>query len=51
MVTFTFADPERTLDGQADGTIDVTYFQIMDALRRALLGGPVNYVNANLARS
>lgn len=51
MVTFAFVDPERTLDGHADGTVDLTYFQIMDALRRSLLGGPVNYVNANLARS
>jgi putative selenate reductase len=49
-LTFAVADPEHTLDGDAAGAVDLTYFQIMNALRTALIGGPVNYVNARLAR-
>jgi putative selenate reductase len=46
-VTFQETDPVRTLQGEAGGTVDMTYFQIMNALRRALLASPdVNYVNA-----
>jgi putative selenate reductase len=45
-ITFAESSPEATLQGEADGTVDLTYFQIMNALRRALLGPTVNYVNA-----
>jgi putative selenate reductase len=47
-VTFVESDPEHTLQGQAAGGIPFVYFQIMNALRRALLAGPgVTYVNAH----
>ncbi len=42
------SDPEATLAGsvEAEAVIDLTYFRIMDWLRRAVLDGPgVNYVN------
>jgi putative selenate reductase len=46
-VTFDETDPEGTIEGQASGTVDLTYFRIMNALRTAILGsGDVNYVNA-----
>lgn len=49
-LTFALDDPARTIDGHAHGAVDFTFFEIMNALRRALLGGPVNYVNARQAR-
>jgi putative selenate reductase len=42
-------DPENTVEGRAEPTavVDLTYFRIMNALRRATLDGPeVTYVNA-----
>jgi putative selenate reductase len=45
-ITFVESNPEATLQGEAAGTVDLTYFEIMNALRRALLGPTVNYVNA-----
>lgn len=45
-ITFVESNPEATLQGEAVVTVDLTYFEIMNALRRALLGETVNYVNA-----
>ena len=46
-VRFDRQDPEGTLEGTADGEVDLTYFFIMDALRRAILDGDrVNYINS-----
>lgn len=47
-LAFSVADPEATLRGDAATPVDMTYFQIMNALRRALLSGAVNYVNATM---
>ena len=45
-VTFREDDPEGSLDGQASGEIDLTYFRIMNWLRVAVLDpSAVNYVN------
>ena len=45
-IRFVESDPQRTIDGEAAEAIDMTYFHIMNALRRAILGSPsVNYVN------
>jgi len=46
-VRFDSQDPEATLDGVAEGEVDLTYFFIMDALRRSILDGDrVNYINS-----
>jgi hypothetical protein len=45
-VTFDESDPARTLEGEADGEVDLTFFEIMNRLRLALLSaGEINYVN------
>jgi putative selenate reductase len=38
-LTFERAAPVATLDGEAQGEVDLAYFEIMDGLRRALLAG------------
>ncbi len=46
-VSFRESDPEGTIRGDATGIVDLTYFQIMNALRKALLSpSAVNYVNS-----
>ena len=46
-VTFAESDPEGTLDGDATTVVDLTYFQIMNALRKAILAASeVNYVTS-----
>ena len=46
-VRFHQEDPEGTIQGDADGDVDLTYYRIMNALREAILASPdVNYVNA-----
>jgi putative selenate reductase len=50
-VVFRESDPEHTIDGDAEAVVDLTYFEIMNALRRALFAPAVNYVNARQARS
>ncbi len=46
-VRFDRHDPEGTLEGEAEGEVDLTYSFIMDALRRAILDGDqVNYINS-----
>ena len=46
-MTFAESDPERTFDGDATSVVDLTYFQIMNALRKALLASSeVNYVTS-----
>ena len=46
-VTFAESDPERTLEGDASSVVDLTYFQIMNALRKAILASSeVNYVTS-----
>ena len=45
---FAAADPEATIEGRADAgaVIDLTWFRVMDHLRRAVLDGPgVNWLN------
>jgi putative selenate reductase len=45
-VSFSEADPAGTLQGEAAGEVDLTYFEIMNRLRIALLSSTeVNYVN------
>jgi putative selenate reductase len=47
-VRLSTGDPEATVEGpvEPDAVIDLTYFRIMDWLRRGVLDGPgVNYVN------
>jgi putative selenate reductase len=45
-VHFTEEDPRGTIEGRADGDVDLTYFEIMNRLRAALLASPeVNYIN------
>jgi putative selenate reductase len=47
-VKFVAADPETTIEGRVDdgAAVDLTYFRILDWLRRGVLdGGGVNYVN------
>lgn len=47
-VTMDLRDAIGTIDGEADGPVDLTYLRIIVALCSALLGedAPVNYVNA-----
>ena len=46
-VTFAESDPERTLEGDATAVVDLTYFHIMNALRKAILASSeVNYVTS-----
>ena len=46
-VTFAESDPERTFEGDASSVVDLTYFQIMNALRKAILASSeVNYVTS-----
>jgi len=40
------SDPESTVSGTAEGEVDLTYFHILNWLRKALSGDAVNYVNA-----
>ena len=48
-LTFDAADPVGTLGGDAAGEVDLTYFHVMDWLRKALLApGAVNWVNVAL---
>jgi hypothetical protein len=50
-VTFREDDPEGSLDGQASGEIDLTYFRIMNWLRVAVLDpSAVNYVSCLVER-
>jgi len=45
-LAFDEEDPEGTATGDAEGEVDLTYFRIMNWLRKAVLdGGRVNYVN------
>ena len=45
-VRFSETDPAGTFDGESAGEVDLTYFHIMNWLRKALLDGDdVNYVN------
>jgi len=37
--------PEDGLTGEADGEVDLTYFHIMDLVRRALLAAPHSYLD------
>ncbi len=47
IVSFRESDPEGTIRGDATGIVDLTYFQIMNALGKALLSpSDVNYVNS-----
>jgi putative selenate reductase len=45
-LTFAEADPEATVAGTAAGEVDLTYFHILNWLRKAITTGGVNYVNA-----
>jgi putative selenate reductase len=46
-VAFRESDPEGTISGEATAVVDLTYFQIMNALRKALLSpSDVNYINS-----
>ena len=46
-VVFREEDPEGTLAGDATGEVDLTFFHLMNVMRRSLFGaGAVNYVNA-----
>ena len=46
-VTFAESDPEGTFAGDATAVVDLTYFQIMNALRKAILASSeVNYVTS-----
>jgi len=46
-VRFDRQDPEGTLEGEAEGEVDLTYFFLMDALRLAILdGNRINYINS-----
>ena len=46
-VRFAESDPERTFEGDASSVVDLTYFQIMNALRKAILASSeVNYVTS-----
>ena len=51
-VRFDRHQPEATIEGEAEGEVDLTYFFIMDALRRAILDGEqVNYINSLKGRN
>jgi putative selenate reductase len=46
-VTFAESDPEHTLEGDATAVVDLTYFHIMNALKKAILASSeVNYVTS-----
>jgi putative selenate reductase len=46
-VRFDRQDPEGTLEGEAEGEVDLTYFFLMDTLRLAILEGDrINYINS-----
>jgi putative selenate reductase len=46
-VTFAESDPERTFDGDATVVVDLTYFHVMNALRKAILDpSEVNYITS-----
>ncbi|MBZ0173338.1 MAG: hypothetical protein K8E66_13215, partial [Phycisphaerales bacterium] len=47
-VTFDPGDPAGTIEGNADGEIDLTYYAMLNELRKAIFGpdAPVNFVNA-----
>jgi putative selenate reductase len=46
-VVFAESDPEGTVEGEAAGEVDLTWFQVMNRLRKAVLASDtVNYVNA-----
>jgi putative selenate reductase len=46
-VTFDRDDPEGTLDGNADGAVDLTYFRLMNLLSEAIYAEPgTNHVSA-----
>jgi putative selenate reductase len=45
-VTFSESDPESTVSGTAEAEVDLTYFHILNWLRKAVSGNAVNYVNA-----
>jgi putative selenate reductase len=48
-LTFDLSDPIHTLRGSAEVTVDLTWFEIMNALRLAILSrDDVNYVNSLL---
>jgi putative selenate reductase len=43
-------DPAGTVQGRADGPVELTWLRIMEKVREALIAeGPVNYVGAALA--
>jgi putative selenate reductase len=45
-VRFTEENPAGTIEGHADGEVDLTYFEIMNLLRATLLASSdVNYIN------
>ena len=45
-LSFSETDPESTVSGTASVEVDLTYFHILNWLRKALSGDAVNYVNA-----
>ncbi|VAX41595.1 Glutamate synthase [NADPH] small chain, partial [hydrothermal vent metagenome] len=47
-IRFTISDPSGTVEGEAAETVDLTYFYIMNELRKSIYGleALVNYVNA-----
>lgn len=45
-VSFTESEPEATVTGTAEAEVDLTYFHILNWLRKALSGDGINYVNA-----
>jgi putative selenate reductase len=45
-VTFDARDPAGTIDGRAESEVDLTYFEIMDRIRRTIFASSaVNYIN------
>jgi putative selenate reductase len=45
-LSFSESDPESTVSGTAEAEVDLTYFHILNWLRKAVAGDAVNYVNA-----
>jgi len=45
-VSFSESEPEATVTGTAEAEVDLTYFHILNWLRKAVSGDGVNYVNA-----
>ncbi|MEX1361785.1 MAG: 4Fe-4S dicluster domain-containing protein, partial [Nannocystaceae bacterium] len=45
-VEFDPSDPAHTIQGTADGEVDLTYYHLMDMVSEAVLGAADNYVSA-----